>query len=93
MTQETPPLHRTALDDAPLLIKHLEFKLENLPRYAEKYNLGTDAVEFLRNHLQQEIDDLRAVTVETPNVDLFKKHYANMDTFTEKVLGKPKGAE
>ena len=86
MTKETPPpQHRTALDDAPLLIKHLEFKISNLPRYAEVYKLGAGAVEFLRNHLQQEIDDLRAVTEETPKEELWTKHYSNMDAFNEKV--------
>mgnify|MGYP001568292667 CR=1 FL=1 len=85
MPERPPPQHRTALDDAPLLIKHLEFKMENLSRYAEVYKLGQDAVEFLRGHIQQEIDDLKAVKVDTPRGSLWERHYANMDAFNEKV--------
>lgn len=86
--EQQPPQHRKIDMAARDLIAHVQFKLDMLPDLATRFNLGEEAVEGLRAHLQSEIDYLSNLPPEATLKDMMENHFTQGAAFRKGVTGK-----
>lgn len=72
------------------LVAHLDWKMGELPRLAGEFHLSPQATEFLRNHLQEEKNQLLSLPQDADIGEMMENHFQRGDEFRTVVLGKNK---
>lgn len=80
--------HRELDDAVEILIAHVEWKMEELPRLADEFGLSEDAVAGLKENLQREIDFLNSLPLDATLGSILANHFDSGRQFREGVTGK-----